>query len=362
MCHRYTYSCSYACSSVVVDNSSAIMCLNCGNWYCNYCFLGFSSGNPDIDRGNAHTHVASHHTRTDNRDAFLPPEVVACGQRQLQQRLLVKCVSLAMTSKDFGGNGSSDAGLALVLVAADLADLHLNVVDIWIEAEARITGGDSLAARPVPPPPVGQSTQVEVFDGGMQLAIALKTQNLFACRQIMQAFKEDLNCNYIDTDSGHSLASLALLFRQKSIVVQLLRRGANPLVMSRKVPRTVLYIAIEIGMLDIVKLILELNPTIDINSASISGEENNGYHPLHVAARYNHGHIVKFLVGKGADLHTKELELGYTPILLALVMKHSWAARGLIVLGSNLLEPATAGRTSLFILAEKVCFILLHLS
>ena len=318
--------------------------------------MGFSGGDPESHRADAHTHVASHHpgTQPTSRDAFLPPEVVAKGQMELQRRLLVKCVSLAMTSKDFGGNGSSDAGLGLLLVATDLADLELNVADVWDEAEASITGGESVAtsgsaSSQSSPPPL----PLEVSDGGIQLASALKTHNLHGCRQIMQAFKDNLNCNFIDEESGHPLTSLALLFRQKSIVVQLLRRGADPLLRSLKVPRSVLYIAIEIGMLDVVKLIFELNPSIDMNS-SITDEEKKGYHPIHVAARYNHGHIVKYLVSKGADIHIKELELGYTPILLALVLKHSWAARELILLGSNLLEAGTAGRTSLFIIAEKV--------
>lgn len=337
------------------------MCLNCGNWYCNCCFLGFSGGDtPEADRAGAHSHVASHHTRPDNRDAFLPPEIVAAGQQQLQQRLIVKCLSLAMTSKDFGGNGSSESGLGLILIATELADLNMNLVNVWNEAEAKITDTDEASGvtgqQAASQSSLPSLTRVDISDGGKQLAFALKTQNLLACRQIMQAFKDDLNCNYIDEDdSGHPLASLALLLRQKSIVVHLLRRGANPLLMSRKVPRTVLYVAIEIGMLDVVKLIIELNPTIDLNSP-ISDEENK-YAPLHVAARYNHGHIVKFLASKGADINMKELELGYTPILLALVLKHSWAARELILLGCNLLESGTAGRTSLFILAEKVTII-----
>jgi ankyrin repeat protein len=328
------------------------MCLNCGNWYCNFCFLGFSSEGAEAARANAHTHVASHHNRADNRDAFLPPEVVAAGQRQLQQRMLVKCVALARTSKDFGENGcscSSDAQLGLILAAEDLAALNLNVVEIWNEAGAEV------GAEALPSSPHSATPPLAVCDGGLQLAAALKTQNLLACRQIMQAFKNNLNCNYIDEESGHPLVSLALLLRQKSIVVQLLRRGADPLLHSEKVRRTVLYIAIETGMLDIVKLILELNPTIDLNSCIT--EEANGYHPLQAAARYNHGHIVKFLVSRGADIHKKELELGYTPILLALVLAHSWAARELILLGSSLNEPGTAGRTALFILAEKVCLL-----
>ena len=320
------------------------MCLSCGNWYCNCCFLGFSDGDSENNRGSAHTHAATHHTRTENRDAFLPAEIVAEGQKSLQNRLLVKCVSLAMSPEDAGGSGCDDAGLALILAAADIFDLNINIVDVWWAADAIFREDD--------PPQVSLPRPEALSDGGKQMADALKTQNWLACRQLMQVLKDDLNCDYIDEDSGHPVTSLALLLRQKAIVVQLLRRGADPLLTSSTVRRTVLYIAIETGMLDVVKLILELNPSIDINTCIT--QESNGYNLLHAASRYNHGHIVKYLVSKGADLNIKELELGYTPLLLAVVMQNSWAARELIALGSPLNEAGLAGRTSLFILAEQV--------
>lgn len=39
------------------DACSAVMCLNCGHYYCNYCFLGFSTGATDKDRAAAHEHA-----------------------------------------------------------------------------------------------------------------------------------------------------------------------------------------------------------------------------------------------------------------------------------------------------------------
>ena len=324
--------------------SSAIMCLNCGQWYCNYCFRGFSD-----DRSGAHIHVASHHTRADNPDAFLPPELVSAGQHQLQKRLLIKCVSLAMTSKDHGECAILYCSLSLILIADDLCDLNIDISEIWFESLKLTTQGGAVKSSTQP----AQLTSVPVnVDGSHQLASAMKTQNLMACQQIMQSFKDSLNCNYIDDESGHSLTALALLYRYKSIVVQLLRRGADPMIISPKVNRTAFYIAVETGMLDVVKLILDLHPNIDIDSSLTS--EMNKYNALHVAARYNHGHIVKFLLDRGADMSRKEGELGYTPILLALIFNHSWASRELIARGCKLNESGSAGRTSLFILAEKV--------
>jgi len=336
-----------SCSTPVDPNPdacSAIMCLSCGMWYCNCCFLKFSSDDSDANRSDAHTHAATHHTRHDHRDAFLPAEIVAAGQLELQNRMLVKCVSLAMSPEDAGGSGATISALALILIANDLSDLNIDIVQVWQSAEAIYNANDA--------PPESVPSVDTVCDGGKQMAGALMTHNWRACRQLMHIFKNDLNCDYVDEKSGHPLTSLALLFRQKDIVVQLLRRGANHMAQSLKLPRTVLYIAIEKGMLDVVKLIFELNPSFDVNTC-ITGEDN-GYNLLHTAARYNHGHIVKFLVSKGADMSIKELELGYTPLLLAVVMRNSWAARELITLGSNLNEAGPAGRTSLFILAEKV--------
>lgn len=41
------------------DACSAVMCLNCGGHYCNYCFMAFATGKQE-DRANCHKHVSTH--------------------------------------------------------------------------------------------------------------------------------------------------------------------------------------------------------------------------------------------------------------------------------------------------------------
>ena len=54
-----------------------------------------------------------------------------------------------------------------------------------------------------------------------------------------------------------------------------------------------------------------------------------------MAARYNHGHIIRGLAKLGADLNIEENEHGYTPLTLALVLGHEWAAIELLKAGTH---------------------------
>lgn len=52
------------------DACSAVMCLNCGNHYCNYCFASFATGALDKDRAAAHSHAAVHN----DSDRYVTPQ------------------------------------------------------------------------------------------------------------------------------------------------------------------------------------------------------------------------------------------------------------------------------------------------
>ena len=263
--------------------------------------------------------------------------------------MVTKAIVLSKTSAD-SSNMDSRAltALGLIMAAPDLTDVNLKVQDVWndalcLEDKASVSSPSSLPAYTLD------------MDGGKVLAEAMKTFNFAACRQALQAFKDTMDVNYMDS-SGFSILSLGVLYNQKEVVSQLLRRGANPmLINNNERRRTSLHIAIERGMLDAVKLMLELNPSIDINSSVT--EESTQLNALHVAASYNQGHIAKFLVSQGANLKAKEMEFGYTPVMMSLVLKHSWASRELIILGSDLTVQGDSGRSPLFVLAEKVCDI-----
>lgn len=107
------------------DACSAVMCLNCGNYYCNYCFSGFASGQTDRDRAAAHEHTASHHEsdRPEGRDAFLSAEVVAQGHQQYRLHQLVSCLSVAVASSEMSVCRSHDVSLCLILCYQEILDL-----------------------------------------------------------------------------------------------------------------------------------------------------------------------------------------------------------------------------------------------
>jgi len=156
--------------------------------------------------------------------------------------------------------------------------------------------------------------------------------------------------DYVDQKHGHPLATLAILAGQPHVAVELIKCGADPLV-SNIGGRNVTYIATESGAIDVVRAILDKYPNYNLNTSATT--ETQCYHPLHVAARYNHGHIIRLLRERGCDLDPEEGEHGYTPLTLALVLGHQWAASELIKLGCNLRARSLNGRTPMFVAAEK---------
>ena len=122
------------------DACSAVMCLNCGHHYCNFCFQGFASGITEQDRAAAHEHVASHSLadRPESRDAFLSAEHVASGQRLHQIAQLEKCVSLAISSPEYGSDGSHDVALTLIWCHKELQDLKIDPNELWTSSQNTI--------------------------------------------------------------------------------------------------------------------------------------------------------------------------------------------------------------------------------
>ena len=344
------------------DACSAVMCLNCGNHYCNYCFKPFVTGVL------AHEHVASHSTsdKPENRDAFLPADLVAEGQRLHQVLQLEKCVSLALSSPEYGPNGGHDVSIALVMCYAEIISLNIDIVQLLTNAESIVMTG--YTARPlnkkvssnnmrrisvevegmmripgaffvsasrdefesaddieldgtqtfdqnqiivgddqqlfIPPPStlhapivnfqgqmwdmrrdreVIQNPEMIQRQGATQLANALITYNSEAAAQIMHTYQDgNLDVDYTDMKHGHPLCSLALITGQSDIAMALLKLGANPLKPNTS-GRTVLYMAAEAGLENVIRFILLLHPTLDLNAPITS--ELQRYSLTHVAAR-----------------------------------------------------------------------------
>lgn len=69
------------------------------------------------------------------------------------------------------------------------------------------------------------------------------------------------------------------------------------------------------------KAALEISP---VNVDAPVTTERDHFCPIHVASRYNHGHIVQYLIDKGVDVNKVECELGYSPLHIATVFCHEW--------------------------------------
>ena len=89
--------------------------------------------------------------------------------------------------------------------------------------------------------------------------------------------------DYIDPKLGHPLCALACLSGKAAVALLLLQRGADPTVRNMN-GRTVLYIAVECGLEDVVRCIVDLHPELDLNAPATN--EMQQYCPIHVAARY----------------------------------------------------------------------------
>ena len=357
------------------DACSAIMCLNCGHHYCNYCFKAFASGVTERDRSAAHEHAATHNSndRPETRDAFLPSHLIVQGQRIYLKSLLTQSLIAALSLAE-GGINRQEVALALVMCYDELLDLGIDGIDVWKEVDiversrqktvsdsgsTKTAGGargfsssetddNQTNAASLPPNP---STAPQPKQGGRQIANAILTDNGYAISQILHTIRDaSLDVDYIDTRHGHPLATLAILAGQPHVAVQLIKRGADPYVCNTG-GRDVLYIATEAGLVNVVQAIIDKHPGINFNRASTT--ETQRYFPLHVAARYNHGHLINLLVTHGAELNPEEGEHGYAPITLAMVLGHEWACAELIKLGCRLDLRALNGRTPMFVAAEK---------
>jgi ankyrin repeat protein len=341
------------------DACSAVMCLSCGNYYCNFCFEGFSTGNGEDNRAKCHTHVAEHNT-TEHKDPFLSAELVKSGQLQVQLGLLCNCLKLVLSSREYlSPEGRHVTALAFLLISPDIEDISSKLEAVW---EAAVSGGAYPPRKTVGTVDSGTGRDGQqavaapaavfgppVNTGAQQLANAIKTDNRMGCMQILQAFEDALDVNYVDPEHRHPLTSLAVLCRQIQVAGILLERGAD-VTRTSSSGRSILYIIAEMGSLDVLKLALQYNPTVDVNARVTS--EDNQYTMLHVAVRYNHAHLIPYLIEKGANINPISA-LEHTPLSLSIICGNKWSTMELLRLGANPTIPNAAGRRPMYIAIEK---------
>jgi len=349
------------------DACAAVMCLSCGKHYCNYCFESFD------DRGEAHTHAATHNPNVvaENRDAFLPPEIIIEGHQKYRTSKMEAFITMALTSPEFGGVLGTEVPLALISSAAELFAMNLCVFQLWGSASAAVkrgqqtddgdstttstttttttsSGDEQMLSSSTASSSSSLSTSnasCTAFKGAVLLYNAIVSKNTMAVQQILQSFKDQIDVNYIDPVLGIPLVSAAILSHDFELAIKLFDLGADPLIVNRQ-GRNSIYLAIEIGAIEILKRFPDLDLNIPVT------QELHLYQPIHVAARYNQGSVIQYLSGK-VDPNSQEGEHGYTALSLALVLGNEWAARELLAIGANPLLPSSNGRTSMFIAVEK---------
>eukprot|EP01036_Dinobryon_divergens_P046532 gene46532-62240_t len=144
LCDVLTLKCP-SCAAAVdpfPDACSAIMCLNCGYYYCNFCFAAFATGHPNIDRAMAHEHAADHHPSSlpGERSSFLPADICQAGQLKYQckqvenaiRKLLLPTVTVIESSPVNNIVLSvADMALGILLCVRELEEVGVSLETMW---------------------------------------------------------------------------------------------------------------------------------------------------------------------------------------------------------------------------------------
>jgi ankyrin repeat protein len=166
---------------------------------------------------------------------------------------------------------------------------------------------------------------------------------------VSQLIRLGANVNQFDDENGYSPLSMAILGLNTSAALELIEAGANVKQPSRS-GRTPLYVAVEKGLVDVVKTLLAM-PGVDINAPVTS--EKNAARPLHVAILYGQCHLIPVLINLGADVNLPDDERKCSPLLMATLLKDSWSVKLLLRANANPCQLSKEGRSALYIAAEK---------
>jgi ankyrin repeat protein len=281
--------------------------------------------------------------------------LIKLGQKKYQIAQLDRCISLAMCSLDYGTNGRHEVALGLILCSNELNDLDINIATIWKSAEqhAGNNGNDININNTITSIDPNTELNEKRVHGSKQLSNAIITSNDHAIDQIINAYSESdsFDVDFVDPKHGFPLLSLAIMYNYTKLAIELINRGANPLICNR-IGRNVLFIVIEKGVIEVLKHIVLMNPDIELN-IPVTTEDHCNYYPIHVAAKFNRGHLISYFSNLNVNMNQLEKQFGYTPLLIALVLGHEWAVFELMKEGADIHIPTEKGRTALYVVAEK---------
>jgi ankyrin repeat protein len=118
-------------------------------------------------------------------------------------------------------------------------------------------------------------------------------------------------------------------------------------------------IAIERGMLDIVRAIVELD-SVDLNSA-IALPELGYTLPLHVAADFRQSHLIPVLVFMGADVNARDGNSHESALHVAARRDDIWSVQNLIKCQADVSALTKSGETAISIAESKGATYLINL-
>ena len=304
------------------DACSAVMCLNCGKHYCNYCFMTFD------DRGPAHEHVSTHSSNSNVRaDPFLSKEIVSEGQKLYRINELEKFALMSLSSTDTSIDWSQFLQLSLILCIGELEDIEINIFEFWKSVKAKylntrlssdssstesstqssdetmMTEATEIEYPNIVPTQSSSTTASNLIanntnvprQGAILLCNALISENHEAATQIIKSFQNEIDVNVIEPSLDCPIASLAILCEEREIAIHLFMIGANPLLTNRE-QRNSIYIACEYGYQDVLECIYNQNPDLLNHINEPVTEEIQKYTPLQVAARYVLNYIIKMFL------------------------------------------------------------------
>eukprot|EP01031_Cornospumella_fuschlensis_P028652 gene28652-34594_t len=336
------------------DACSAVQCLSCGFYYCNFCFQSFASEVSSDNRVAAHEHAATHKVVAEGeaQDAFLPLELVLQGQNSFQRKKLIKYLQLVIGSNSLmsrSSNGLQTASVAMLLAYEDIRLLGWQPLEVWNEA---LAGSDINFLS---------SISLELSSNvvsSKSLALAMLSHNLDAARQILLTDEGSIDVNYRhpisledQTEINYPLTSIAVLLNMDEIAEELLRRGADVMQAESKLGRTVMYVIVEKGGQKLLEFVFQHCATFDWNQSLTA--ELCGFSALDIASRYDRGFLIAHLAKRGVDMCKEDGECNYTPLVMAVVLDHHWTATELIKWGADIKRLTSRGTSAAKIAAEK---------
>ncbi len=142
-------------------------------------------------------------------------------------------------------------------------------------------------------------------------------------------------------------------------VIYLIETGSSPSQRDSKNEENIIHVAAERGHHDIVKYLIgkgaDVNATTNYDMRAVFGmpkPRSRKRTALHLASFMGHFEIVQYLIEKGANVNVRD-EMAETALHLALMMGHSKTGQCLIENGANVNEKTEENYTALHFAAEQ---------